>query len=498
MPSHIIVVDRKKDFPWSVRNCTTVLAEDYVARPAGRATFTSRVINLCRDYSYLSRGYYCSLLAEARGQKVIPSTEVMLDLHWRRLLRIALPEINELLRATFTPPPEEQPSFTVDIFFRMPNDPRLREVARRTFELFHCPILSIDLRYRNGWEIAAIGTRSIRDLEADQVPPFLEALDRYTSRAWRKRKRKAPARYSLAILRDPKEKLPPSRKKTLKNFVRAGARLGVDVELITRADYTRLLEFDALFIRETTALDHHTYRFAKKAEAEHMPVLDDPRSILRCTNKIYLAEILDAQGIPTPRTLILGRRGIDRVEGELGFPAVIKIPDSSFSKGVFKVADATELAAVARRVFKASDLIIAQEYMQTEFDWRVGVLAGKPLFVCQYFMADGHWQILKHGADGKVSEGLFRTLAVDEAPARVVAIATRAANLIGDGLYGVDLKETPDGVYVVEVNDNPNIDAGIEDAVLGDQLYRIVIEEFVRRLDRRTRSTVDPILDRPS
>lgn len=33
-----------------------------------------------------------------------------------------------------------------------------------------------------------------------------------------------------------------------------------------------------------------------------------------------------------------------------------------------------------------------------------------------------------------------------------------------DGLYGVDLKETADGVFVIEVNDNPKLDHGWEDS----------------------------------
>ena len=42
----------------------------------------------------------------------------------------------------------------------------------------------------------------------------------------------------------------------------------MDVELIEKKDYARLGEFDALLIRETTAIDHHTYRYATKAESE--------------------------------------------------------------------------------------------------------------------------------------------------------------------------------------------------------------------------------------
>jgi glutathione synthase/RimK-type ligase-like ATP-grasp enzyme len=67
----------------------------------------------------------------------------------------------------------------------------------------------------------------------------------------------------------------------------------------------------------------------------------------------------------------------------------------------------------------------------------------------------------------------------------VVKTALRAANLIGDGLYGVDIKQTKKGVVVIEVNDNPNLDAGIEDAVVKDGLYKRILEDFVRRLDRK-------------
>ena len=217
-----------------------------------------------------------------------------------------------------------------------------------------------------------------------------------------------------------------------------------------------------------------------------MPVIDDPRSILKCTNKIYLAELLQANNVPCPRTLILDRRRIGQIERELGYPAVIKIPDGSFSRGVYKALNAAEMVSIAKRIFRDTDLIIAQEFMGTAFDWRVGVLDRKPLYVCKYFMARDHWQIVKHGVAGEAPEaGGSRTFALGAAPPRVIEVATRAASLIGSGLYGVDLKETERGVFVVEVNDNPNIDAGVEDAVLKDDIYRAVLAELVRRLEKR-------------
>lgn len=486
MSLHLIVVDRADDFPWTLPDCRVVTARDYVREAAPPRATSLRVVNLCRDHAYLSLGYYCSLLAEGRGHRTIPSIEVMLDLHWKRLLRIALPEVNELVRKTFKATPEPA-RISALIFFRQSEDPRLAEAARRLFDLFRCPLLKLTLQHRNSmWEIADIGSAALRDLNDAQKELFRDALERYVRAGWRPQKETAPARYSIAILHDPAEALPPSDRKALDRFVKAGAQLGVEMELITRADYGRLLEFDALFIRETTALDHHTYRFAKKADSEDLVVIDDPRSILRCTNKIFLAELLQANGIPAPKTLVLDRRGLERVPAELGFPAVLKIPDGSFSRGVVKVGNKAELEAMASKLLDESDLIIAQQYMPTEFDWRVGILDRQPLYVCQYMMARGHWQIVKHEEGGKFTEGRFKTFAVEEAPREVVDIAVRAASLIGYGLYGVDLKQTKDGVFVVEVNDNPSIDAGVEDAVLKDTLYTRIVEHFVSRLDRRS------------
>jgi glutathione synthase/RimK-type ligase-like ATP-grasp enzyme len=77
---------------------------------------------------------------------------------------------------------------------------------------------------------------------------------------------------------------------------------------------------------------------------------------------------------------------------------------------------------------------------------------------------------------------------VGEAPEIVVRTAVRAANLIGDGLYGVDLKQDGDQCYVMEVNDNPNLDAGNEDGVLKDALYREVMGVFLRRIQERRRT----------
>ena len=259
---------------------------------------------------------------------------------------------------------------------------------------------------------------------------------------------------------------------------------GFATEIIGRDDFSRLAEFDALFIRQTTHVNHFTYRFARRAATEGLAVVDDPESILKCTNKVYLAELLARQQISIPRTIIVHRGNIASVGRRLGFPCILKLPDASFSKGVVKVDDEQSLEQKVKEFLAQSDLVVAQEFVPTSFDWRVGVWDRQPLFACRYHMAKDHWQIIKRDKAGRRFEGHVEDVPLDEAPPAVVETALAAANLIGEGLYGVDLKEIDGRACVIEINDNPNIDAGHEDQGLKDDLYRRIVSGFARRIER--------------
>ncbi|WP_139147752.1 ATP-grasp domain-containing protein, partial [Pseudomonas aeruginosa] len=178
----------------------------------------------------------------------------------------------------------------------------------------------------------------------------------------------------------------------------------------------------------------------------------------------------------------------------LGFPLVLKIPDGCFSRGVVKVNDDSELLAAASELFERSVLLLAQEFFYTEYDWRIGVLDRQPLYACQYFMSRGHWQIYNHKADGQDVNGECRAVPLEQVPPAVLELALEAAGRIGDGLYGVDLKQAGDKVLVIEVNDNPNIDAGVEDGQLGDELYRRILQAFVQRLELKHRGQLSKAL----
>ena len=302
------------------------------------------------------------------------------------------------------------------------------------------------------------------------------------------RRKRDSTRYDLAILVNEDEKEPPSNARALRQFEKAAEDLGFSVDFLDKGDYGHVAEYDALFIRETTAVNHHTYRFSRRAAREGLVVVDDPESILRCANKVFLAQLMARHRIPQPKTMLVHRANLGDVSRELGFPLVLKQPDSQFSKGVIKVESEADLKRETREFLERSDLVVAQRYEPTEYDWRVGVLDGQPIYACRYFMATDHWQVVKRDASGAKREGHHETLDIKDVPKLVVSVAVQAARAIGHGLYGVDLKQFGHTVKVIEVNDeSQHRFPGVEDLVLKEQIYRIVMEYFVRRLDAQTR-----------
>ncbi len=378
--------------------------------------------------------------------------------------------------------------FTLSIYFGRNMAKRYESLSLRLFNLFQAPMLRANFVKDEHWMLDSIRTIAVSEIPQSHRRFVVEAASDYFSGRKRRLKKRSTPRFDIAVLHNPAEQHAPSNAAALKKFQKAAESIGLDYELITRNDLHRLAEFDALFIRETTAVNHYTFRFAQRAAAEGLVVMDDPDSILKCSNKVYLAELLSRHSVPIPKTLIIHKNNIHKIAEILGLPCILKQPDSSFSIGINKIETEEQLVPEVTKLLSRSDLIVAQEFLPTAFDWRVGICDRRALYVCRYHMARRHWQIIKRDEAGNThSEGSVDTLSVGEAPDEVVRTALKAANLIGDGLYGVDLKQIGQKCYIIEVNDNPSIDAGFEDSVLKDALYREIMGVFLKRIEARKR-----------
>ena len=482
----LIIVNNLKDWDFDIPLVEVIDAKTYLSKPEYFELRQVRIFNLCKNNKYQSTGYYVSLLAEARGHKIIPTVSTLQDFKTVQLLKLLSEELDDLIQKSLHKIKSNE--FTLSVYFGKNLAKQHTKLSKQLYNLFQAPLLRVEFVYKNRWLVKNIKLISITDISEEHKPFVRQFAKEYFAKQRYDTVKVNKTTYDLAILRNPKENDPPSNDTALQKMVEAGVRLGFYVELIEKDDFNRLPEFDALFIRETTAVNHHTYRFARKAIAEGLVVIDDPTSILRCTNKVYLAELLNRNKIQTPKTIIIHKDNKHEVESFLGLPCVLKKPDSSFSQGVIKAKTSAELQQNLTEMLQSSDLIIGQEYLFTEFDWRIGVLNKEVIYACKYHMAKGHWQIYNWASHEEENYGGVEAIELDQVPELVLQTALKSANLIGDGLYGVDAKFIDGKVYIIEVNDNPSIDSGYEDRLLGDELYNQIMEDFKRRIEQSKRN----------
>ena len=300
----------------------------------------TRIINLCDTATYLSKGYYCSLLAEARNHTVLPSVKTI------NALRTLVGEDLLPFQSSIKGIQQEEWPHHYMMYFGKVDDVSIHNLSTRVFSQFPAPILDLSFdRDESGIKLS-IQRRSFSDLDSSQQAMFVDYLTNFTNTVWRMGGKKKRQRWDMAILIDPEEKVPPSNKEAIAKFIKAASKYGINAQAVSKNELDNLAFYDALFIRETTAIDHHTYRLATKAENMGLVVMDDAASILRCCNKVFLHDAFSYQKVPSLKTEVISDAGDETLlllEQKFTYPLILKMPEGSFSKGVYKVSNRVEL-----------------------------------------------------------------------------------------------------------------------------------------------------------
>jgi len=271
----------------------------------------------------------------------------------------------------------------------------------------------------------------------------------------------------------------------LMRFGQVARKLGHQVDYLFRPDLYKIPQYDAIYIRALTDPLNSAYVAARTAELHGIRVVDDPTSIYICCDKVNMYRHLIAAGVPMPETVFLHAADVTPKKAAqlfrmLGHPLVLKAPNSSFSMYVERVKTPEDFVRVGNRFLRRADRLVVQRFITSEFDWRVGVLDGEVLFVCQYLIPKKRWKIVTHIENGRTIYGPVKGIEPDKADPLLLATAVQAAKAIGHGLYGVDLKQHEDHFVVIEVNDNPTINAGEEDQK-APYLYERLVEYLMKQ-----------------
>ncbi|KOP67313.1 30S ribosomal protein S6 modification protein RimK [Bacillus sp. FJAT-18019] len=189
-------------------------------------------------------------------------------------------------------------------------------------------------------------------------------------------------------------------------------------------------------------------------ELAGLETLNSLKAITICTNKIHQAVVFEKNGIPQPRFKVIFSPGklFDAIQ-EFDNLCVIKPATSSWGRGIARITgrECLEGWIAARESVDPSHQafpVLLQEYVEKgDYDIRVVIVGRTPIAAFRR-VSEENWKTNTHlGAE-------IEPLAINE---EIAAICAQLVEVLGEGIYGVDLFfDYKQLRYVVcEVNQNP-------------------------------------------
>src|SRR5215217_314963 len=156
----VIVTDQKQNW-FEVPDATVLTARRYLSEPESGNQGTVRVLNLCRTGRYQGRGYYVSLLAEARGQRPIADVKTIENLRSEGFVRGLEAEIQPLVQETLHH--DESERFQLDIY--LGKHPSHQALAEQLFARARVPLLrALFARTEGCWRLDALQAMGLADI----------------------------------------------------------------------------------------------------------------------------------------------------------------------------------------------------------------------------------------------------------------------------------------------------------------------------------------------
>ncbi|MGN6032114.1 MAG: lysine biosynthesis protein LysX [Thermomicrobiales bacterium] len=178
-----------------------------------------------------------------------------------------------------------------------------------------------------------------------------------------------------------------------------------------------------------------------------IPTLNSAEAVSVCDDKARASMVLEAAGIPSPRTFVAYsvESALQACES-LGYPAVLKPVTGSWGRLIAKVNGPEQAKAIISQKSEHGsfhhEIYYIQEFIEKPGrDIRAYVIGGK--IVAASYRTSEHW--ITNAARGAVSVPCPVTPEIED-------LALRACEVVGARLAGVDLIETDEGLKVIEIN----------------------------------------------
>ena len=207
-----------------------------------------------------------------------------------------------------------------------------------------------------------------------------------------------------------------------------------------------------------------------------VPVLNDANGIAASRNKMRTLQLLSAQGVPVPTTVMASSASDLKAMVELvgGVPVLIKLLTVGERPGVMVCESLQTMEAALEAVLSMGHNLLVQRYVRRkrERDLRALVVGDRAVA----------W-VERRPLPGRLLHTLARgaQLKAVRVPAELDAMAVLAARVVGLEVAAIDLIEGSAGAMVFDVNSSPGLQ-GLESATGKDLALPIIgrAEELTR------------------
>lgn len=195
------------------------------------------------------------------------------------------------------------------------------------------------------------------------------------------------------------------------------------------------------------------------AEAAGALTINHSSAILPVRNKAKMAIMLERAGIPCPPTVLAENQAVLAKLPSEWFPLILKATYGDNSQGLRVICQPEDLADICWD----DDPVLAQKFLPNDgFDLK--------LYVC----GEKVFAVRKPSPIGAIDRAAAQQIEPNRA---MIELALKAGHLFDLDIFGVDVIENQDGLYVVEVNDFPNF-TGI--AGIGNLLVDYIVDRHQR------------------
>src|SRR5436190_13521703 len=168
----VVVTDQNQEW-FEIADTTVLTARRYLAEPESGNEGTVRVLNLCRTGRYQGRGYYVSLVAEARGQRPVPDVKTIENLRSEAYVRALEAVIQRLVNDTLHH--DESERFQLDVY--LGKHPGHEALAEQLFARVRAPLLRVLFaRAEGNWRLDGLQALGLADIPMQNRAVLVDAV----------------------------------------------------------------------------------------------------------------------------------------------------------------------------------------------------------------------------------------------------------------------------------------------------------------------------------